>query len=45
MNYCAEEMQKFERQLGLDVSSFSDILETVRKESHKVKEQTVDKES
>lgn len=35
MNYYAEGIQKFERHLGLDVSSFSDILKTVQQEPHK----------
>jgi hypothetical protein len=33
MNYYAEGIQKFERQLGRTVSSFSDILKTVQQQA------------
>ena len=42
MNYYAEGINKFERQLGRTVSSSSDILKVVQQESHKKKEQTID---
>jgi hypothetical protein len=40
MKYYVAGINKFERQLGRAVSSFSDILKVVQQEQHKTKKQT-----
>ena len=45
MNYYAEDIQKFEGQLALDLSSLADILKAVQEEPHKDREPTTNENS